>query len=591
MTRMHWMLKRRLVAMTAVVIATTLLASLPFGCGGSDSNSTPPQGFKEERQGWIYLHIAGLPHERGVQHGSLLAPEIDDFITTVKAYVQHYTEKDWAFFRQTAATIFLPKMEQEYIQEAQGIADGLRSKGYNYDATDIVALNGFAEIAEYYLPSIGGISRIPGFPYGRSSIDFPYTPARVGPAAGVGSAGRSPLGRSGLPKSDRLLGGISSIPGSSHDRGGPSMHCSAVIATGDWTSDKNIVLAHNSWNDYVLGERWNVILDIAPTSGNRVLMQTAPGLLHSFTDFNVNSAGIVVSETTIGYFRGFDTNGIPEFQRARKAVQYSNSIDDFVRIMTTGNNGAYANSWLVGDTHTGEIAKLELGLIHVALYRTKNGFYDGENYVDDSSMIRDECGPTLWITSNNWPFQLTNANCATARRMRWYALMDEHKGQIDAELGKSFMADQYEQALGKVNLGGFVLMARMEATDRPEIPGVPAPRPMGANDGKVITAALARQMSFWARIGHPDGSPFEWGPFMQAHPEFSWQQPYLKDLESNDWALFSSSDSASQPKVGAAASRQWTSDPPSAVAAPPGYRVESVESIGQELRVHYVRAE
>lgn len=553
MTRMHLAPRQELVALTAAVVAATLLAFLPLGCGSSDSNSAQSPGFREERAGWIHLHIAGSPHERGSQYGSLLAPEVDDFITTVKVYLQHYTDKDWAFYRQTAETLFLPKMEREYIDEMEGIADGLRSKGYEYDAIDILALNGFAEIAEYYLPSIGELSTIPGFPYGRSSIDFPYTPT------------------TGVP----------------YGRGGPSMHCSAILATGDWTSDGNIVLAHNSWNDYVLGQRWNVILDIDPARGNRVLMQTAPGLIHSFTDFNVNSAGIVVSETTIGLFRGFDTNGIPELMRARKAVQYSNSIDDFVKIMMTGNNGGYANTWLVGDTDTGEIAKLELGLIHVALYRTKNGFYDGENYVDDSSMIRDECGPTLWITSENWPFELTNANCVTARRMRWYTVMDEHKGQIDAELGKSFMADQYEQALGKVNPGGFVLMARMEVTDRPEIPGVPAPRPMGANDAKVITADLARQMSFWARIGHPDGSPFTWGPFMEAHPEFAWQQPYLEDLESHDWALFPSADSTSEPQVGIPAGQRSRLDSPAAVVAPPGYRVDNVETIGQEVRVHY----
>lgn len=543
----HLSSKRKLAAMTAAVIAATMFALLLIGCNNSDSDQ--PQGFREEREGWIYLHIAGSPHERGSQYGSLLAHEIDDFVTTVKAYVQHYTDKDWDFFRQTAETIFLPKMEPEYIQEMEGIADGLQSKGYDYDAIDILALNGFAEIAEYYLPSIGEISRVPGFPYGRASIDFPYAQT------------------------------------------GPSLHCSAVIATGDWTSDGNVVLAHNSWNDYMLGQRWNIILDIDPAKGNRVLMQTAPGLIHSFTDFNVNSAGIVVSETTIGLFRGFDVEGIPELMRARKAVQYANSIDDFVKIMTTGNNGGYANSWLVGDTHTGEIAKLELGLIHVALYRTKNGFYDGENYVDDSSMIRDECGPTLWITSEDWPFDLVNANCVTARRMRWHALMNEHKGRINAALGKSFMADQYEQALGKVNPGGFVLMARMEATDRPEIPGVPAPRPMGANDAKVITADLARQMSFWARIGHPDGSPFTWGQFLEAHPEFSWQQPYLKDLESQNWALFASSNSASQPVEGLAATHRWTHDSLAAGVVPEGYFVENIETIGQESIVHYRRVD
>ena len=48
--------------------------------------------------------------------------------------------------------------------------------------------------------------------------------------------------------------------------------------------------------------------------------------------------------------------------RSRKALQYSNSIDDYVRIMLDGNNGGYANDWLIGDTKTNEVAKLELGL-------------------------------------------------------------------------------------------------------------------------------------------------------------------------------------------------------------------------------------
>ena len=37
-------------------------------------------------------------------------------------------------------------------------------------------------------------------------------------------------------------------------------------------------------------------------------------------------------------------------------------IDDYVRIIKEGNNGGYANDWLIGDRKTGEIAYLELGL-------------------------------------------------------------------------------------------------------------------------------------------------------------------------------------------------------------------------------------
>jgi hypothetical protein len=85
-----------------------------------------------------------------------------------------------------------------------------------------------------------------------------------------------------------------------------------------------------------------------------------------------------------------------------------------------------------------------------------------------------------------------------------------------------------------------VLMARMELTDIPEIPGASAPRLFGANDGKVLTADLAKNMSFWARLGHPDGSAFAFGPFIAGHPDFAWQAPYLKDLVAQPWSLFES---------------------------------------------------
>jgi len=301
-------------------------------------------------------------------------------------------------------------------------------------------------------------------------------------------------------------------------------------------------MAHNSWDDYILGEHWNLILDVKPARGQRILMETAPGLIHSGTDFAINSAGICITETTIGNFVGFDPTGIPEFQRARKAAQYSKSLDDFVKIMSDGNNGGYANTWLIADTKVNEIGKLELGLLNVTFSRSKTGYYDGENFVDDSKMIREECGPTLWGTLTNWPDDLDGANCSTARRLRWHTLMAQDQGKIDADLAKEFLADQYEQRLGRVNPGGMVLMARMELTNVPEIPGAAAPRPFGANDGKVVTADLAATMSFWARLGHPDGSEFQFGPFFETHPEFAWQAPYVHDLVGQPWTLFKSAD-------------------------------------------------
>src|SRR5260370_37123549 len=82
-----------------------------------------------------------------------------------------------------------------------------------------------------------------------------------------------------------------------------------------------------------------MVFDIAPSSGYRILMDGFPGLIHSADDFGVNAAGILITETTITRFHGWNPDGIPEFVRARKAMQYSTSIDEFARWMKEGNNG------------------------------------------------------------------------------------------------------------------------------------------------------------------------------------------------------------------------------------------------------------
>ena len=90
-------------------------------------------------------------------------------------------------------------------------------------------------------------------------------------------------------------------------------------------------------------------------------MQTSPGWIHSGTDFFITDAGLVGSETTIGGFHGFSEWGIPEFVRMRRATQDAGNIDEWCEIMKKGNNGGYANAWLLGDVNTREIARLGAG--------------------------------------------------------------------------------------------------------------------------------------------------------------------------------------------------------------------------------------
>ena len=90
---------------------------------------------------------------------------------------------------------------------------------------------------------------------------------------------------------------------------GPGDHCSAFVATGSYTKDHRVVIAHNNWTSYSSGERWNIIFDITPAEGNRIIMDGMPGLIHSGDDFGINAAGMMITETTISSFTGFDPNG------------------------------------------------------------------------------------------------------------------------------------------------------------------------------------------------------------------------------------------------------------------------------------------
>ena len=287
------------------------------------------RGFREhERNGWIYVRLSGAPAAIGYQHGSLLKPEIEDAYAVIRLDLTHGGH-DWNYFRTAAERDFWPHIEAQYREELQGLVDGLRAKGSKLDLWDVVAANAWLELSPYY------------------EAWRDATPQKA-----------------------------------------PAEHCSAFVATGSYTRDHRIVIGHNNWSSYLDGSRWRIIFDIRPASGHRILMDGMPGLIHSGDDFGINSAGIAITETTITRFTGFDGNGIPEFVRARKAMQYASSIDDFDRIMRDGNNGGYANNWLVADNNTGEVASLELGLKNVTLRRTKDGYFVGANFPVNPTLIR-----------------------------------------------------------------------------------------------------------------------------------------------------------------------------------------------------------
>ncbi len=103
-----------------------------------------------EKNGWTFVHLEGQPADIGFQHGYLLAPEIDDMLKVTMLEETHDNNKDWQFFRDAARNMMWPRIDQEYREELQGIADGANAKGVKLDLWDVVALNG-AEEWEYYV--------------------------------------------------------------------------------------------------------------------------------------------------------------------------------------------------------------------------------------------------------------------------------------------------------------------------------------------------------------------------------------------------------------------------------------------------------
>ncbi len=131
-------------------------------------DTTLARGYRFERAGWTYVHLEGSPHDIGVQHGYLLAPEIADVYGVVRLEMTHDTGRDWEFFRRAGREMLWPKIDPEYQAELQGIVDGLKDHDLKLDIWDVVAMNAFSELPDYYVPWLdeqtkpGNSPRTPG---------------------------------------------------------------------------------------------------------------------------------------------------------------------------------------------------------------------------------------------------------------------------------------------------------------------------------------------------------------------------------------------------------------------------------------------
>ncbi|MCC6130827.1 MAG: hypothetical protein IT186_12965 [Acidobacteria bacterium] len=394
------------------------------------------KAYRYDDRGWIFVHIEGEPYERGFQFGTLVASELGAYIQ--KLAIQE-SPKDpptgWKSLRLLADATMLRKFDEEYLTEMKGIADGAAKAGTKFDGRaidllDVVAVN--------------------------SVIDIGQMREALGNTPTVLS------GKSFLSPDEELA-----VPERQHK-------CSAFSATGPATRDGKVVFGQIfMWSGYT-GVHFNVICDLKPARGNRIVYQTFPGGIHSGTDFYINSAGLIAGETTVSQ-TPFDASGTPQSNRIRKALQYGNSIDSFVKIMREKNNGLYTNDWPLADIKTGEAAIYLLGTHADKLWRSSQspapfgtpGFLWSNNNPRDPN-VRAEYAVQPDEAPHDPVFGPWNRDVA------FCSFYEKHKGKIDAASAVALWASS------------------------------PITRPH-ACDGKITTSEMAEKLVFLAHQGKVTG--------------------------------------------------------------------------------------
>jgi hypothetical protein len=231
---------RRGMLKTGLAASASMLVR-PVRVGAQDA--TPTAGLTEEQRGWlerasrtdvngwIHLTIAGAPFERGFQHGYLVAAEYAEALRVYEAMTYQTMGFEYGFFVDKGVEFHKSKITPELTEEMEGIAAGLSAAGVPTTLDDIIGWNAYMEITGYWWPTVAS-------QYVNDAPD-----------------------------------------------GNRKSHCSAFIATGSATADGRIVIGHEAFTEFWNGQFMNVILDITPTDGHRLVMQTSPGWIASMTDF------------------------------------------------------------------------------------------------------------------------------------------------------------------------------------------------------------------------------------------------------------------------------------------------------------------
>jgi hypothetical protein len=501
-------------------------------------------GVKSEINGWTCITIKGAPYARGYAHGHLVAKELEEVRDMLKYSLYEDYGRPLETFIEISNDFFKPQIKTnfpELYEEMEGIAKG---SGQNVDF--IVMWNCFVSL-DYLYASLSQILEARN----DKALNEKYEKlldihmdglktwscgsSQLSKLSGEGGSGEggSGEGGSGEGGSDEKKVMRMGSEWKGKKGKGAQDRCSSFIAVGSYTKDGKIVCAHNTFDNFIDGQYFNIIITIVPSSGHRIMFQCAPGYIFSGTDFFTSSSGIFGTETTLGGFNAYE-NKDPICCRIRQAMQYGNTLDEYVAYLTKNNSGDYASTWYFGDTNTNEIMKIELGLKYTPVEKTKNGYFIGFNAAYDPR-IRN-------LESVNSGYDDIRRHQG-ARRVRLEQLMREHKGAIDELVAKQIIADHYDVYLNKINLCSRTVCSHYELDDRAFMSQADRPKPYaprGAVDGKVITSDLARELKFMGIWGSSCGTPFYKDEFCERNLQWEPLKPYLHDRISQPWTTFES---------------------------------------------------
>jgi hypothetical protein len=441
-------------------------------------------GSINHKNGWYLISISGNPRERGYQYGSLCVKEFVNIQNMLQFYIYESYGIQWTHMIELICNDFYSLIQnkyKEYFEEMKGIADGLIDHGCFTSLDEIIAWNFYMSIP-YWLQSV---------------------------------------------KDTKSYGSLKREGGGAKDK------CSAFIAIGkEWTEDGEIVVAHNSFSDFIDGQFSNVLLFVHPTHGFPFVMQTSPCWIWSGTDFFISSRGIIGTETTIGGFLPY-LKKIPLFLRIRSAMQYGTCIDDYLSYLIEGNSGDYANSWLFGDIYQNEICRIELGLEYHNIEKKKDGYFIGFNGTYDPRIRNKEC-----IHQGFFDIRRHQG----ARMVRLEELMMKYKGKLNISIAQKIISDHYDVYLKKQNKCSRTICSHYDLDPREFISDQDRPVPFsphGALDGIVCNSESAKQMCFYARFGNSCGTPFLVKPYIQKNQQFKMFEPYLFNRPKQNWLYFS----------------------------------------------------